>query len=130
MLKTIKCKACGASSFKKISEDVYQCKYCGTQAHKHDDETNMQQTETKNDDNKMFFDIEKFNGKEAKRKTFALIKLLLCIFVGYLGVHRFVEGKIISGIIYCFTYGLFGIGIIVDVVRFANQLSHIGREEE
>ena len=48
-----------------------------------------------------------------KSKTTALI---LCIFLGYLGIHRFYAGKIKSGILYLFTFGLFGIGWIVDVV--------------
>lgn len=44
------------------------------------------------------------------------ITLILCIFLGYLGIHRFAAGKIKSGILYLFTFGLFGIGWIVDIV--------------
>lgn len=42
--------------------------------------------------------------------------LLLCIFLGTLGVHRFYEGKIGTGILWLCTLGLFGIGWIVDIV--------------
>jgi len=33
------------------------------------------------------------------------------------GVHRFLTGKIWTGILYIFTGGLFGIGIIVDFIN-------------
>ena len=45
-----------------------------------------------------------------------LVTLLLCIFLGYLGIHRFYLGKTLSGIIYLCTGGFFVIGVIVDVV--------------
>lgn len=41
---------------------------------------------------------------------------LMCIFLGELGVHRFLVGKIGTGILYIFTCGLFGIGILVDLI--------------
>ena len=44
------------------------------------------------------------------------IALLLCIFLGWLGIHRFYEGKIITGLIWLFTFGLFGIGWFVDII--------------
>ncbi len=42
------------------------------------------------------------------------ISLLLCFFLGCLGAHKFYEGKILLGILYILTVGLFGIGVIVD----------------
>lgn len=42
------------------------------------------------------------------------IALLLCIFLGFVGGHKFYEGKIGMGILYIFTGGLFMIGVIVD----------------
>ena len=49
-------------------------------------------------------------------KTTALI---LTIFLGELGVHRFMTGKIGTGIIRLCTAGCFGIGYIVDIINVA-----------
>ena len=48
-----------------------------------------------------------------------LTLLLLCIFGGGAGIHRFYAGKIGTGILYLFTGGLFGIGWLIDLVKIA-----------
>ncbi len=48
-----------------------------------------------------------------------LVALLLCVFLGYFGVHRFYVGKIATGVLWLLTGGLFGIGYIVDIVVIA-----------
>lgn len=44
------------------------------------------------------------------------VALLLCFFFGVLGVHKFYEGRILLGIVYIFTGGLFGIGVLIDFI--------------
>ncbi len=55
-------------------------------------------------------------GKSDKNKITAL---LLCIFLGGLGVHRFYVGKIGTGIVWLLTGGVFGIGWIIDIIMIA-----------
>ncbi len=40
----------------------------------------------------------------------------LCLFFGVFGAHKFYEGRILLGVVYIFTMGIFGIGVILDLI--------------
>lgn len=56
------------------------------------------------------------NGSGQAEKDW-LVALLLCLFLGGVGGHRFYVGKVGTGILYLFTAGVFGIGVLVDLIK-------------
>lgn len=50
-----------------------------------------------------------------------VVALILCILFGYLGAHKFYEGSAGMGLLYLFTFGLFGIGWFVDIIIIATR---------
>ena len=52
---------------------------------------------------------------EYKKKS-SEVACVLCLLLGGLGVHRFYCGKIVTGIIWLFTLGCFGIGAFIDFI--------------
>ena len=53
---------------------------------------------------------------ENKSEKDWLVTLLLCIFVGGIGIHRFYAGKIGTGILQLLTAGGCGIWTLVDLI--------------
>jgi TM2 domain-containing membrane protein YozV len=58
------------------------------------------------------------DGKSDKSNTVAL---LLCFFLGILGVHRFYVGKVGTGILELVTLGGLGIWAFIDFIMIALQ---------
>lgn len=56
-------------------------------------------------------------GERAPGEKNKWVAFFLCLFFGFLGVHRFYEGKIGTGILYLLTLGLCGVGVIVDLIK-------------
>ena len=112
--KTKFCKHCGA----KIPEAAVICTHCGCQVEdmKKGNEqpsivinnaNNNANTNTNANVNPAMF------GVRVKNKWVAF---LLCFFLGYIGAHKFYEGKAGMGILYLLTFGLFGIGWLIDCI--------------
>lgn len=47
--------------------------------------------------------------------------VLLCLFLGIFGAHKFYEGKTALGILYIFTCGLFFVGVVVDLISLLGK---------
>jgi TM2 domain-containing membrane protein YozV len=58
------------------------------------------------------------DGTSDKSNTVAL---LLCFFIGILGVHRFYVGKIGTGVLQLVTLGGFGIWALIDMIMIILQ---------
>lgn len=108
-VKTKFCKYCGA----KIHEDAIICTSCGRQV----EELKGAQTQPQVVVNNTNTNVNKnINAGRYGREKDKWVALLLCIFLGWIGAHKFYEGKVGMGILYLFTWGLFGIGWFIDFI--------------
>ena len=94
-----RCKKCGA----EMPEDAFYCLNCGWTF---DDSNDFSRVQNQVVQPQQYFGIW-------KNKWTAL---LLCIFLGWMGAHKYYEEKIGMGVLYTFTIGLFLIGWIVDII--------------
>ena len=104
------CKYCGA----KIPEDAIICTSCGRQV----EELKGSQTQPQvivNNTNTNSNVNKNINGGYGKPLN-KWVALILCFFFGWLGAHKFYEGKNGMGVIYLLTFGLFGVGVLIDFI--------------
>lgn len=70
-------------------------------------------------------------GEMSERKSVKsyISTLLLALFLGYVGAHRFYAGKVGTGILFFLSLGFFGIGWFIDVftVAFGNFTDKTGQ---
>ena len=85
-LDEIFCSSCG----KPIKKEAEICVFCGVRVKQH-------------------------RSENTSDKDWATC-LLLCLFLGVFGGHRFYVGKTASGILYLFTAGGFIIGAVIDLI--------------
>lgn len=108
------CKHCGTL----IPEDAVLCTHCGRQVEELKGSSAQPQVvinnaNTNSNVNQNTNTIVGTAGGNAKNKWVAFA---LCLFAGWLGAHKFYEGKIVLGILYLFTAGLFGFGVLIDLI--------------
>ncbi|MCB0341789.1 MAG: TM2 domain-containing protein [Pseudobdellovibrionaceae bacterium] len=53
---------------------------------------------------------------------------LLLIFLGYLGAHRFYMGKLLTGLLWFVTGGMFGLGWLYDLWTLNEQISEVNTQ--
>jgi len=110
------CKHCG----KQIPKDAVLCVHCGRQVEelsKGTQSPNIVITNSNTNANTATATAAAGVPLNAlKKEKNKWVAVLLCFFLGFLGAHKFYEGKIGMGILYLFTVGLFGIGILVDFI--------------
>ena len=119
-----KCKNCGSTSAEKIDDSTYRCNYCGNEEKIIVKQKEKEEKPEEKQENIFQKTAEKFNSMEkGKQKT--LVMFLLCLLVGIFGVHKFIEGKILAGIIYFFTGGFFVIGWLIDTCVYAKNILNL-----
>ena len=113
---TLKCNLCGAPVENGI------CTYCGKEFNVSTGTQNTYQNQTEpkivSPVNSMVNNSYVTNqtvvlGRNAKNKW---VSFVLCLILGVFGAHKFYEGKILMGVLYLFTLGICGIGVIVDLI--------------
>ncbi len=116
----MKCPHCGAS----IYDDINRCQYCGEYISSNQHTSNAQQSQQP-----VVVNVYQQSESHSRQKTVVhhvyktetlsspksrLVALLLCFFLGTLGLHKFYLGRTGMGILYLFTFGLCGFGVLVD----------------
>lgn len=102
------CKHCG----ELIDKECIICPKCGKQVEELNNTS--ERIVINNTNNASASSVVHVGGGKEKNKW---VSFLLCFFLGGIGAHKFYEGKIGMGILYIFTFGLFGIGALVDLIR-------------
>ncbi len=110
------CSACGA----QVAAGVDTCPACGapiaaaapasTPAPEPQPAPVQQPTIVINNSN-----VNTVNGQTGKRCD-KWVSFFLCLFLGFIGAHRFYEGKVGTGILYLCTCGLFFFGALIDLI--------------
>ena len=142
-LRTYTCPHCGANMMIEIGKRKAVCDYCDSEIYideiisdiKRDRHRDDREDEKRNEyhggsysertyDNRTQSQsysqgyVNQANAPGVSPKS-RMAALLLCIFLGVFGIHRFYVGKVGTGILYLFTCAIFGIGWIYDVIMIA-----------
>ncbi len=118
----MKCPMCGAPM------ENNKCGYCGyreqNDAKTHIEGNDTQQVKSVVEQNTINTTII-YNNNSNTDAQYGISRkskwgaLLLCVFLGYFGAHKFYVGKIGMGLLYLCTFGLFGFGWVIDMILIA-----------
>lgn len=107
-----KCEYCGTP----VPDGKNKCEACGAWCHEE-----PKKAKTGNTDN-VFTKIGNAVSNTADKVKLSdkainsIVLFLVTVFFGVLGIHRFISGKIFTGILWLLTGGLFFIGYIIDII--------------
>lgn len=101
----VRCPICGAPLKGTI------CEYCGTPVRNGRGHNTSSRPERQSHS----FSQEKTVWVQTSTKS-KWIAFLLCLFLGWLGAHRFYVGKFGTGVLYVATRGFYGVGIVIDLL--------------
>lgn len=108
------CKECG----EKIAKKAVVCPKCGCQVENTASAAPQIVIENQNQN------VQSQNAAPAGKEKNKWVALLLLLFFGAVGGHKFYEGKIGMGVLYIFTLGLLGVGVIVDFFTLLFKPTH------
>ena len=115
-----KCESCGATEYQKLDNHTYACKYCGCREEVHTNtEASTNQVLKEKKANKL--KAIEYDGKISN----VVVHLIICCCLGPFGVHRFMERKIFTGIIFLFSFGFLGFGILYDSIKYISKIVHL-----
>ena len=127
------CPNCGAMLSKQYgfdnTVDEYACKVCHTQLYHYytDEPYKIKHIRTKatstanNNSNNTTYSTHYSTSSKSTSKSNTWFMFFICLFLGFLGVHKFIEKKVGMGILYLCTAGLFYVGWIIDSIKYFNN---------
>ncbi len=110
----MKCPSCGAN----MSNSTHRCEYCGTYveqaqpvqaAPEAQPQTVVVQVVHQHESSPRY----RYSDSSSRSR---IVALLLCLFFGWIGVHKFYLGRVGLGLVYLCTGGLLGIGVMYDLL--------------
>lgn len=115
------CKECG----QKIAKKAVICPLCGCQVEEMQNNNPAPQqivinnsNQSSNTNTNTNQNIGVMPGARLRNKW---VSLILCACLGYLGAHKFYEGKTLGGLLYLCTCGLFFIGVVLDFIALLGK---------
>ena len=118
------CESCGAPL------ESAKCLYCGRKnaeflalEKKQIEQSTIEQPQFLGRENANYTTIPNERFAIEKDQEQAIVKFILCLFLGFFGAHYFYEKRIGLGLLFLFTWGFLGLGWFIDCIRlFFNMI--------